>query len=94
MLCLSLCVTHRADGDHLGIDLSVLTPVPYLAVPMSFFDHTAPHGLVVVLGVSARRQNAGVPSKDLVPAVARDLGKGLVDIHNGAIGPGDGDPLP
>ena len=88
-VCRAIIMVDSVNGDPLEIELTILAPVPYLALPMPGSVDFVPHGLIEGVVMAAGTEHAGIPADDLFQRVSRHLGKGRVDTDDGAIAIGN-----
>ena len=86
-------VADGADGGHFRVDFTVLALVPDLPIPMVLLAQRMRDGQIELCGMAPGTEHAVVATKRLLARVTGDPGKGLVDLHDVAIGIGDHDPL-
>ena len=93
MLRLAVAAIDRRDGQHLGIDLTVLAFIPDLTVPMALVDQVAPHGDVIGIVLAPRLQQPRVLAQNFLAAIAGNAREGIVDVENRAVSVSDDDAL-
>ena len=91
MLGLAVLVAHGADGQDLGIQLTVLVPVPDFATPLACAQQRGPHGAVELRPLPPGTQDTGCLADRFLAAEPGDAGERIVDLHDVAPGIGDDD---
>ena len=84
-------IAHRDDGFHQGDEAAIFVPVPEFAGPVTLLRQGLKQGRVERLGLHTRIEKARIFAQHLIPGVAGDVGKGVVDVDDDAVGGGDHD---